>query len=91
VGPAGLLIGVAVATPLRLILGHMMPDYRANAILFLIAVAGFVVSAVMALWIPRTQLGPDGTEPKMRVRDVVGGLVEAVAHLRSQRPLASGC
>ena len=54
VGPAGLLIGVAVATPLRLILGHVMPDYRANAILFLIAVAGFVVSAVMALWIPRT-------------------------------------
>jgi hypothetical protein len=28
VGPAALLIGVAIATPLRLILGHMMPDYR---------------------------------------------------------------
>jgi MFS family permease len=90
VGPAGLLIGVAVATPLRLILGHMMPDYRANAILFLIAVAGFVVSAVMALWIPRRQLGPDGTEPKMKARDVVNGLVEAVAHLRSRRPAGIG-
>ena len=84
VGPAGLLIGVAVATPLRLMLGHMMPDYQANAILFIIATAGFVLSAVMALWIPRRQLGPDEIVAT-RARDVLSGLVEAVAHLRSQR------
>ena len=60
VGPAGLLIGVAVAVPLRLILGHVMPDYRANAILFVIAALGFVLSAGLALLIPRRQLGPDG-------------------------------
>ena len=59
VGPAGLLIGVALATPLRLILGHVMTDYQANAILFLIATVGFVLSAVLALSIPRRQLGPD--------------------------------
>ena len=45
VGPAGALIGVGVATSLRLILGQVMPDYRANAILFAIAAAGFVLSA----------------------------------------------
>jgi MFS family permease len=89
VGPAGLLIGVAIATPLRLILGHVMPDHRANAILFVIAAAGFLLSAGMALWIPRRQLGPDviGTT---KSREVVTGLLEAVAHLRSRRPAGLG-
>jgi MFS family permease len=89
VGPAGLLIGVAVATPLRLILGHVMPDYRANAILFVVAAVGFVVSAGLALLIPRRQLGPDGTATT-RARDVVGGLVEALAHLRRRRAAGIG-
>jgi MFS family permease len=89
VGPAGLLIGVALATPLRLTLGHVMTDYQANAILFLIATVGFVLSAVLALSIPRRQLGPD-TVATTRVRDVVTGLVEAVAHLRAQRPAGIG-
>jgi MFS family permease len=89
VGPAGLLIGVAVATPLRLILGHVMPDYRANAILFVIAAVGFVMSAGLALLIPRRQLGPDGTATT-RARDVVTGLIEALAHLRRQRAAGIG-
>lgn len=88
-GPAGLLIGVAVATPLRLILGHVMPDYRANAILFLIAFAGFVLSAVLALRIPRRQLGPDQiSAPK--AREVITGLIEAIAHLRRKRAAGIG-
>jgi MFS family permease len=61
-----------------------MPDYRANAILFVVAAAGFVLSAGLALWIPRRQLGPDDAEP-VRARDVAAGLIEALAHLRSQR------
>lgn len=89
IGPAGLLVGVAVATPLRLILGHVMPDYRANAILFLIAVAGFVISAILALRIPRRQLGPDqNTAPK--AREVISGLMEALAHLRRKRAAGLG-
>jgi MFS family permease len=88
-GPAGLLIGVAVATSLRLILGHVMPDYRANAILFLIAFAGFVLSAVLALRIPRRQLGPDEiSAPK--AREVITGLIEALAHLRRKRAAGIG-
>jgi MFS family permease len=90
VGPAGLLIGVALATPLRLILGHVMTDYQANAILFLIATVGFVLSAVLALSIPRRQLGPDGVTPTTSARDIVTGLVDAVAHLRAQRPAGIG-
>jgi MFS family permease len=89
VGPIGLLIGVAVATPLRLLLGHAMPDYRANAILFVIAVVGFVLSAAIALWIPRRQLGPDDAEPP-GAGDIVAGLVAALAHLRRRRAAGIG-
>jgi MFS family permease len=89
IGPAGLLIGVAVATPLRLILGHVMADYRANAILFLIAVAGFVLSAILALRIPRRQLGPD-QRAAPKAREVITGLIEAIAHLRRQRAAGLG-
>ena len=86
VGPAGALVGVGVGTGLRLLLGQSMPDYSANAILFTVAAAGFVLSASLALRIPRDQLGPDVEEPT-RARDVVAGLVEALRHLQ-QRPAA---
>jgi MFS family permease len=89
VGPLGLLIGVIVATPLRVILGHAMPDYGANAILFIIAAVGFMVSAGIALLIPRPQLGPDNVAPP-RARDIVAGLVEALEHLRSSRAAGIG-
>ena len=83
-------IGVGVATSLRLILGQVMPDYRANAILFAIAAAGFVLSAALALRIPRRQLGPDDVEPT-KARDIVVGLVDALGHLRDRRAAASVC
>ncbi len=63
VGPAGVLVGVGVGTGLRLVLGQSMPDYQANAILFVVAAAGFVLSASLALRIPRRQLGPDDVDP----------------------------
>ena len=84
-----MVVGVAVATPLRLILGHVMPDYQANAILFLIAVAGFVVSAILALRIPRRQLGPD-QKAAPKASEVVTGLIAAVAHLRRKRAAGLG-
>ncbi len=89
VGPAGALLGVGVATSLRLILGQVMPDYRANAILFIIAAVGFVGSAGLAMLIPRRQLGPDGTATT-KTREVVSALVEALAHLRDRRAAGIG-
>jgi MFS family permease len=89
VGPAGALLGVGVATSLRLILGQVMPDYRANAILFIIAAIGFVGSAGLALLIPRRQLGPEGTATT-KVREVVSALIEALAHLRDRRAAGIG-
>ena len=89
VGPAGVLIGAGVGTALRLILGQIMPDYSANAVLFVVAAAGYVLSASLALRIPRRQLGPDEIEPS-RPRVIVAGLVEALAHLRERRPAGIG-
>jgi MFS family permease len=89
VGPAGVLVGAGVATGLRLGLGAIMTDYHANAILFLVAAAGFILSAGLALWIPRRRLGPDAAEPT-RPSDVVIGLVEAFAHLTQRRAAGLG-
>src|SRR5215216_5304510 len=89
VGPAGALVGVGVGASLRLILGQVVPDYQANAILFIVAAAGFVLSAGLALRIPRRQLGPDSVEPT-RARDIVAGLVEALVHLRDRRAAGIG-
>lgn len=92
IGPAGAVIGVGVGTGLRLLLGRSMPDYSANAVLFAVAAAGFVLSASLALRIGRHQLGPDGgTEREQaRARDVVAGLAEAVRHLRQRRAAGLG-
>jgi MFS family permease len=89
VGPAGALIGVGVGTGLRLVLGSSLPDYYANAILFAVAALGFVLSASLALRIPRRQLGPDGVQAA-RPREIVQGLVEALRHLDQRRPAALG-
>ena len=78
-----------MGTSLRLILGARLPDYQANAILFVVAAAGFVLSASLALRIPRRQLGPDDVQ-LAKARDIVAGLAEALAHLRERRPAAIG-
>ena len=89
VGPAGVLLGAGVGTGLRLLLGTVMPDYSANAILFLVAGSGFLLSSGLALRIPRTQLGPDVAQPT-HPRDVVAGLAAALRHLSERRPAAIG-
>lgn len=89
VGPVGALIGVGVGTGLRLVLGGRMTDYQANATLFVVAAAGFVLSSSLALRIPRRQLGPDDVTPA-RAREIAAGLVAAVRHLDQRRPAALG-
>ena len=68
VGPAGALVGAGVALGLRLLLGGVMTDFQANAILFLLAASGFGLSVLLALRIPRDRLGPDGVEPTAPAR-----------------------
>lgn len=89
IGPAGAMIGAGTGTVLRLTVGTQVPSYLADAMLFSLAGIGFVVSATLALRIPRHQLGPDDVEPA-RPRDIAIGLVDALRHLRERRPAAIG-
>jgi MFS family permease len=90
VGPAGVLVGAGVGTALRLLLGRSMPDYLANAVLFAIVAAAFVVAALLALRIARPALGPDATTRAVRAGEVLHGLVEALRHLRERREAGLG-
>lgn len=89
IGPAGVLVGAGVATALRLVLGGQIPAYQADAVLFAVAAAGFILSASLALRIPRDQLGPDQVQVA-RPRDVLVGLAAALRHLQHRRPAAVG-
>ncbi len=89
IGPAGVLLGVGVGTGLRLLLGSRMAAYSADAVLFAVAAAGFVLSASLAMRIPRRQLGPDDVDPASP-RDIVAGLAAALRHLAERRPAALG-
>jgi MFS family permease len=90
IGPAGVLVGAGLGTVLRLVLGRSMPDYLANAILFVIVAAAFGVAALLALRIGRRALGPDAATPAVRAGEVLHGLVEAVRHLRARREAGLG-
>lgn len=89
IGPIGTVVGVGLGTTLRILLGAQMPDYRANAVLFTLAAAGWLISTALALRIPRHALGPDHPD-RAQARDVVRGLVEALAHLRERREAGIG-
>ena len=90
VGPAGVLVGAGLGTGLRLVLGRSMPDYLANAVLFVIVAAAFGLAALLALRIGRRALGPDATASTVRAREVLRRLVDAVRHLRRRREAGLG-
>lgn len=89
VGPAGALVGAALGTLLRLILGSQVPAFAADATLFIVAAFGYVVSAGLALRIPRHQLGPD-QRGAGSAKDVIAGLGVALRHLRERRAAGIG-
>ncbi len=90
VGPAGVLVGAGVGTGLRLVLGRSMPDSLANAVLFVVVAAAFVVAGLLTLRIPRLALGPGVGTAAVRAGEVLHGLVEAVRHLRERRAAGLG-
>lgn len=89
IGPIGAVVGVGLGTTLRVVLGSQLPDYQANAVLLCLAAVGWLVSMGLALRIPRRSLGPDEPDPEL-AREIVRGLVEALAHLRQRRAAGIG-
>lgn len=89
IGPLGTVVGVGLGTTLRVVLGNQMPDYQANAVLFCVAAAGWLISVVLALRIPRQALGPDAPDPAL-AREIVRGLAEALNHLQERREARLG-
>lgn len=95
VGPAGALVGAGLGTVLRVLLGGTLPASQADAVLFVVVAAGFVLSSSLALRIGRRELGPDDVPDdagagRTRAAEVVTGLVEALRHLRERRAAGLG-
>ncbi len=93
IGPAGVLVGAAVAAAIRFGASTRMETYQADALIFLAAALGFAITVVLALRIPARALGPDRAEasaPTPRPSEILGGLAAAVGHLREHRPAAIG-
>ena len=89
IGPIGTVVGVGLGTTLRILLGSQLTDYQANAVLLGLAAAGWLISSGLALRIPRRALGPDEPDPAL-AREIVRGLVDALAHLRQRRAAGLG-
>lgn len=88
VGPLSVIVGGGLGTGIRLALTDQ-PAHVADAVLFALATCGFLISAGLSVRIPRTQLGPDRSEPT-RPSDVVKGLVDTGTHLRRRRVAGLG-
>jgi MFS family permease len=93
IGPAGVLIGAAIAFFIRFSASAYLKTYQADAIIFLTAAIGFAITVWLALRIPQRALGPDldsSESTTTHAWEVVKGLGHAVAHLVERRPAGVG-
>ncbi|WP_114559814.1 MFS transporter [Desertihabitans aurantiacus] len=98
VGPAGVVIGGGAAFAIRALVGPWQGTQAADALVFVVCAAGFALTVVLALRIPRDALGPDATlrlaarrtSVRAEVVGVVTGLADAVRHIVERRPAALG-
>lgn len=84
VGPLGVVVGGAVGLGIRLSLGKFVPTHVADAVIFLVAAAMFVWSALVAATFTSRALGPDEQEELPSMRHVLRGLAGAGGHLRQR-------
>lgn len=90
VGPAGVLVGAAVALGMRLLLTPAWETYQADALIFVVAGLGFVASVLLVLRLARFDLGPTEKATLASVADVARGLRDAFVHLERRAPAALG-
>lgn len=93
IGPAGVMIGAAVAAIIRLTMSNFLTTYQADALIFCASAAGFGLTVMLSLRIPRTALGPMYVTDESRntsTREVLRGLINAGRHLGERPPAAIG-
>nr|WP_108871101.1 MFS transporter [Tessaracoccus timonensis] len=90
VGPLGVVVGGAVGLGIRLVLGRFVPTHVADAVIFVVAAAVFVWSALAATTFSRGALGPDDQEELPSMRHVLRGLGAASAHLWQRKSALLG-
>lgn len=87
-GPLGVVIGGILGFGTRFALSGRLETHQADAVVFLLAAALFICSAVVASRFERRGLGPDHEHAAtVHVRAVLTGLADAAAHIR-RRPAA---
>lgn len=90
IGPAGLMVGGALAGGTRLALSNVMPIHHADGIVFCIAAAIFALSVAFASRIDRHGLGPATDTPRGSVGEVWYGLLGALRHIRTRPTVVQG-
>lgn len=91
IGPAGVLIGGAIAGGLRLGLSpHLLEVHEADALVFVCAFLLFVAAVLLSMRFKKHELGPEPVEHRVSASEVFVGLKEGVQHLNEQGPSALG-
>ncbi|HEY7043938.1 MAG TPA: MFS transporter, partial [Nocardioidaceae bacterium] len=87
-GTIAFMVGLGAATGLR----HVLPGQDPDAAVVMLAAAGYLTAALLALRLPRALLGPDLGMARAAVREdlhnVVTGLIGGLRHLEARRPAA---
>lgn len=91
IGPAGVLIGGAIAGALRLGLSpHWLEVHQADALVFGCAFLLFAGAVALSMRFQKHELGPEPVDHQVSAREVVVGMKEGLAHLNDQGPSALG-
>ena len=91
VGPAGVLIGGAIAGGLRLGLSpHWLEVHQADALVFVCAFLLFVGAVALSMRFRKHELGPEPVDHQVSAREVIIGLKEGLQHLNGEGPSALG-
>lgn len=91
IGPAGVLIGGAIAGGLRLGLSpHWLQVHEADALVFVCAFLLFVGAVSLSMRFSKHELGPEPVDHQVTAREVLVGLNGGLRHLKQQGPSSLG-
>lgn len=83
-GPLGVVVGFVIGAAIRVGFGSWLPANQADAVVFWVSAAMWVVSVLLTTGFTRAALGPDGQGRARGVVEILKGLGNAAYHLRSR-------